>query len=159
MSSTYAVRKTDEYEKAFMQELDKDTKLEYRRKSGSLGANASLLLLQLKNIRNKALQIVNDETHLGEEIPSAFGRELKELTTTFHAMSMRLRSSRDLLEQRVRARTAELTGLPPSFQSATGTASAKCLREASPIYGRLAMSIPWPQRTGVSARSNGTTLP
>jgi len=46
MSSTYAVRKTDEYEKAFMQELDKDTKLEYRRKSGSLGANASLLLLQ-----------------------------------------------------------------------------------------------------------------
>ena len=67
-----------------------------------------VLLTPMKMIRDKALQIVNDETSLGEEIPLPFGSELKELTATFNAMSVGLRSSRDHLEERISERTADL---------------------------------------------------
>ena len=67
-----------------------------------------VLLTPVKMIRDKALQIVNDETYLGEVIPLPFGSELKELTATFNSLSVGLRSSRDHLEERISERTADL---------------------------------------------------
>jgi hypothetical protein len=70
--------------------------------------NRRLLLAPVINIRSKAIQISTSDEHLGDQIPLPPGRELRELTTAFNIMSSSLRHSRDLLERRVEARTADL---------------------------------------------------
>jgi hypothetical protein len=65
----------------------------------------------MEAIRHKAQEIVDCEAGLGETIPVPAGPELRDLTTAFNTMSSNLRQSHDSLEERVRARTAELNHL------------------------------------------------
>lgn len=74
----------------------------------SLWLNSRLVLSPLSLIRRKAQQIAESDVHLGEEIPVPSGRELGELTAAFNRMSIKLRESRDDLENRVIERTAEM---------------------------------------------------
>ena len=62
-------------------------------------------------LRQKALEIAESETRLGETIPVPPGPELRDLTTAFNAMSHNLRQSHDSLEDRVKQRTADLNRL------------------------------------------------
>ncbi len=57
------------------------------------------LLSPLNSIRDKARQIATSEEYLGEEIPLPFGKELRELTTAFNAMSTNLLHNRERLER------------------------------------------------------------
>lgn len=66
------------------------------------------LLNPLNSIREKALQIVFHEGHLGEQISQLFGRELNEFTAAFNEMSVKLRQNRDHLEELVDNRTEAL---------------------------------------------------
>ncbi len=63
----------------------------------------------LDSIREKAMLISTGSEHLGEEIPLPAGRELYDLTTSFNRMSESLRSNTDLLEERIKERTEELS--------------------------------------------------
>lgn len=63
----------------------------------------------LKRIQEKALQIAEDDTRLGEEIPLPYVRELNLLTRAFNRMAARLRASIGNLEQQVSDRTVKLT--------------------------------------------------
>ncbi len=85
-----------------------------------LAVLASLLVLQhelsdrlffrpLASIRAKALEISADDHHLGETIPVPRSRELGGMATAFNAMSAVLRRDRDLMEERIRTRTSELS--------------------------------------------------
>jgi two-component sensor histidine kinase len=88
--------------------------------SAIFGVLALLLLIQgvlsnklffkpLEAIRAKALLISTDESQLGESLSLPRGQELGEMVKAFNAMSAALRRSHDLLEDRIAARTAELT--------------------------------------------------
>ena len=68
-----------------------------------------MLLTPLSLIRNKALQIANEDGHLGEKIPEPFGRELNELTSAFNSMSESLGMQKNHLEKLVDERTDNLT--------------------------------------------------
>lgn len=68
-----------------------------------------LIFKPLSAVRAKAAQIADTpEEYLGEEIALPSGAELRSLTTSFNSMSRALRTERDLLEDRVRRRTAQL---------------------------------------------------
>ena len=67
-----------------------------------------LLLNPLKRMHTAAQRISAGDKHLGEEIPLPFGRELRELTAAFNAMSVKLRRVQDRLEESVRERTSQL---------------------------------------------------
>lgn len=66
------------------------------------------LLVPLEIMRKKANEIAAQEGHLGEELPQPFGREIRELTSTFNEMSVKLRHDRDHLEELVQKRTEAL---------------------------------------------------
>ncbi len=66
------------------------------------------LLNPLRGLHEKTTQITTDENHLGETLPLPFGREFRQLTSNFNAMSASLKLGRDELEERVQARTREL---------------------------------------------------
>ncbi|MBW1783709.1 MAG: DUF3365 domain-containing protein [Deltaproteobacteria bacterium] len=63
----------------------------------------------LGRIQKKANLIASSQEHLGEQIRTPFGKELRELTAAFNAMSATLRHDRDHLEETVEQRTADLT--------------------------------------------------
>jgi len=71
--------------------------------------NRQYILSPIKSIRNKASQITEDETQLGEEIPLSKSTELNKLITSFNVMSFKLNQSRALLLDRVKERTLELS--------------------------------------------------
>ncbi len=62
----------------------------------------------LAEIRDQATRIATDPEHLGKQIADPTGKELRDLVAAFNAMSASLKQSRDLLDERVRERTAEL---------------------------------------------------
>ncbi|MDD4092123.1 MAG: diguanylate cyclase [Smithellaceae bacterium] len=66
------------------------------------------LLAPLGIMREKANEIATQDGHLGEELPRPFGREIRELTSTFNEMSVKLRYDRDHLEELVQKRTEAL---------------------------------------------------
>jgi len=66
------------------------------------------LLAPLEIMRKKANEIATQEGHLGEELPQPFGREIRDLTSTFNEMSVKLRHDRDHLEELVQKRTQSL---------------------------------------------------
>lgn len=68
----------------------------------------SYLLKPLNVMRKKANEIATQDGHLGEELPQPFGREMRELTSTFNEMSVKLRHDRDHLEELVHRRTEAL---------------------------------------------------
>ena len=63
-----------------------------------IGLTRRLVLGPLGRIRDKVLQISASEDHLGEEVPTPFGRELQGLTSAFNQMSITLRQHKDHLE-------------------------------------------------------------
>ena len=67
-----------------------------------IGLTRRLVLGPLGRIRDKVLQISASEDHLGEEVPTPFGRELQELASAFNQMSIILRQHRDHLETALR---------------------------------------------------------
>jgi PAS domain S-box-containing protein len=71
--------------------------------------NRRLVVLPMRRVQQKALQIAADRDHVGETIPVPFGRELGDLAAAFNTMSAGLRFERDRLEERVAQRTAEIT--------------------------------------------------
>jgi two-component sensor histidine kinase len=73
--------------------------------------NKKLLFNPLARLQRQATRISTEFQHLGETIPLPFGTELRHLTAAFNRMSVKLRQERDLLEARVRERTAELEQL------------------------------------------------
>lgn len=66
------------------------------------------LLTPFEIMREKANEIATKEGHLGEELAAPFGREIRELTSTFNEMSVKLRYDRDHLEELVQKRTEAL---------------------------------------------------
>lgn len=66
------------------------------------------LLAPLEIMREKTNEIATQEGHLGEKLPQPFGREIRELTSTFNEMSVKLRYDRDHLEELVQKRTEAL---------------------------------------------------
>lgn len=70
--------------------------------------NKFLVTSPLKKMRDKALDIVEDDSHLGEEIILPASLELSELAQAFNAMSKKVRIHFDFLEEKVLARTVEL---------------------------------------------------
>ncbi|MBD3307091.1 DUF3365 domain-containing protein [candidate division KSB3 bacterium] len=66
------------------------------------------MITPLARVQDAAAQVASSPAHLGEQIPIPAGRELRELTAAFNAMSAKLRVAYDHLEDRVTARTAEL---------------------------------------------------
>jgi PAS domain S-box-containing protein len=68
-----------------------------------------LVFAPLTLIRDTALQISTAPERLGETIPLPVGRELQDLTSAFNRMSTQLRQNYERLEDRVQARTAELS--------------------------------------------------
>jgi len=62
----------------------------------------------LEKISEKARLISGSSRYLGETIKPPVFREMRKLTDAFNTMSIALREERDLLEERVKARTAEL---------------------------------------------------
>ena len=74
------------------------------------------LFKPLEALRAKALEISTDRAQVGEEITLPFGKELRELTRAFNAMSVSLRRERDHLEERVRERTTQLEQLNEQLQ-------------------------------------------
>lgn len=73
-----------------------------------LGLYRRYLLVPLEIMRKKANEIAAQEGRLGEELPQPFGREIRELTSTFNEMSVKLRHDRDHLEELVHKRTEAL---------------------------------------------------
>ncbi len=71
--------------------------------------NRRFLIVPIRNIRAKALQISTSSRHLGEELPVPSGKESAELTDAFNTMSRGLSFSRNKLEESVKERTADLT--------------------------------------------------
>ncbi|KAF0218503.1 MAG: signal transduction histidine kinase nitrogen specific [Geobacteraceae bacterium] len=76
-----------------------------------------LLLRPIDTFRDKAIQVAGDEKHLGEQISASFGWEFREMADAFNAMSLKLRQSRDHLEERVRERTVELLAVNQELQT------------------------------------------
>lgn len=73
--------------------------------------NKRLLFTPIEAIRSKADEISTDVTKVGERIPLSFGRELNQLAKAFNEMSLSLRRNSEELDERVRERTRELSGL------------------------------------------------
>jgi PAS domain S-box-containing protein len=66
------------------------------------------LLRPLAALKVKAGLIASSTSHLGDQIPLPFGRELNGLTRAFNTMSATLRHDRDHLEETVAQRTQDL---------------------------------------------------
>lgn len=81
------------------------------------------LLEPLNVMRDKAHEIAKYEERLGQQIPQPFGRELRELATTFNEMSVKLRHDRDHLEELVAKRTEALRESENRYHSLAQTAS------------------------------------
>ena len=62
----------------------------------------------LETIRNKAIQISEDEKQLGDKMPLPLSKELQEVTIAFNTMSQNLRDNIDNLEEKVEKRTVDL---------------------------------------------------
>jgi two-component sensor histidine kinase len=71
--------------------------------------NKQYILSPVDAIRNQAFQITHDETKLGDEIPLSKSKELNDLIESFNLMSKNLGQSRDLLLDRVKKRTIDLS--------------------------------------------------
>jgi len=71
--------------------------------------NKRYILSPINEVREKAFQITNDESKLGDQISLSKSNELNELIKTFNSMSYNLAQSRDLLLDRVQERTIELS--------------------------------------------------
>ncbi|MDQ1334715.1 MAG: two-component system, cell cycle sensor histidine kinase and response regulator CckA, partial [Thermodesulfobacteriota bacterium] len=66
------------------------------------------LLRPLTALQENTGLIASSKSHLGDQIPLPFGRELNELTSAFNTMSATLRHDRDHLEETVEQRTQDL---------------------------------------------------
>ncbi len=73
-----------------------------------LALNRSLVLVPLARLQAAAVRISGQEGRPGERIPLPRGRELREVTEAFNAMSARLHATLEGLEELVATRTAEL---------------------------------------------------
>ncbi|MFO7945069.1 MAG: diguanylate cyclase [Anaerolineales bacterium] len=67
-----------------------------------------MLMSPIEKIGKKALLISENIAYLGEQIKPPVFKEFRKLTHAFNTMSIALREERDLLEERVQKRTAEL---------------------------------------------------
>lgn len=65
-------------------------------------------LQPVERLKNEALNIITDESRLGQSIELPSSSELAELTEAFNELSANLQKSRNKLEQRVTERTADL---------------------------------------------------
>ena len=78
----------------------------------------SLIFNPLNRVRTQAAAITDSAAeHLGEEIPLPRGSELKELTASFNSMSASLKAERDLMEERVEQRTANLQSTTAALET------------------------------------------
>jgi len=75
------------------------------------------LLAPLEIMRKKTNEIATQDGHLGEELDRPFGREIRELTSTFNKMSVKLRYDRDHLEELVQKRTEALQESEKRYRS------------------------------------------
>ena len=73
------------------------------------GFNKRYVLSPVKEIRDKANQISNDEMRLGEKISPSESEDFNELIRSFNLMSDQLRQGRELLVDRVKERTKQLS--------------------------------------------------
>lgn len=91
------------------------------------------LLSAIGRIRDKALQILSDDSHLGELIDLPQVRELKDLTDSFNRMSEDLFAMKSHLEARVKERTVELEDSLAKVKTLSGfipiCASCKKIRD------------------------------
>ncbi len=72
----------------------------------------------IKRLRDKTIQISENDEFLGDEIPLPVNRELGELASSFNTMSQKLRLHMDSLEERVTERTMQLTIANEKLQNA-----------------------------------------
>lgn len=66
------------------------------------------ILNPLERISDKASQMINDRSKLGEQIPNPMFKEMQNVSRSFNKMSRELEAQMRLLEQRVQQRTEEL---------------------------------------------------
>ena len=104
-----------------------------------------LIFTPLAGIRDKALQISADEARLGEEIRAPAAQELYDLTTAFNAMSKKLRSDRDHLEELVEQRTKDLQDALDNVKTLRGMlpicASCKKVRNDDGYWSQIEVFI------------------
>ncbi|MDR9501908.1 MAG: DUF3365 domain-containing protein [Desulfurivibrionaceae bacterium] len=77
-----------------------------------------LVIRPITRLKEKASRISENEELLGREIALPLTRELRELTTTFNTMSLKLSHHMDTLEEKVRERTSELQATNDELQKA-----------------------------------------
>ncbi|AGF77952.1 PAS domain S-box [Desulfocapsa sulfexigens DSM 10523] len=122
----------------------------------------------LSRIRKKAIQIIENDEHLGEEVPVPFTHDLGEMATAFNQMSKKLRRHVDNLEQIVTERTSELNASNEQYKSLfNGMINGFALHEIifdnnnRPIdYKFLAVNPAFERITGLKAKDviGGTVL-
>ncbi|MBU0946078.1 MAG: DUF3365 domain-containing protein [Proteobacteria bacterium] len=71
----------------------------------------------LSRIRKKAIQISENDEHLGEEVQVPFTNDLSEMADAFNHMSKKLRNHVDNLEQIVTERTSDLKASNHQYKS------------------------------------------
>ncbi|MBU0480019.1 MAG: DUF3365 domain-containing protein [Proteobacteria bacterium] len=77
-----------------------------------------VILGPITRLKNKALEISENDGLLGEEIPLPITREFGEMASAFNTMSHKLRNQFDHLEEKVEERTRELKAANRELQKA-----------------------------------------
>lgn len=102
------------------------------------------LFLPIDRIREKSRQIAESETRLGETMDLPRGRELRELTEAFNAMSIRLGRHMAELEANVESRTRELSEKNRELEKAVAEQkqTAYLLEQSEQKYRSIMESTP-----------------
>ncbi len=104
-----------------------------------------MIFAPLGKVRDKAIQIANDERRLGETIDLSSGRELTDLAAAFNTLSANLQQSRNHLEEAVSQRTAELQKALENVKKLGGLlpicASCKKIRDDAGYWKQIEVYI------------------
>ncbi len=124
----------------------------------------ALIFRPLQLIQEKTKRILSAPQRLGEQIPLPHGRELKDLTLAFNQLSADLRRERDLLEEKVKAKTCELVSANQELSSeiAERKQAEHALRESEVwfrnIYEKSPIGIELYDREGRLIQANEACL-
>ncbi len=104
-----------------------------------------LIFGPLGAVRDKAIEIANDERRLGESIALAAGRELDDLAAALNTLSANLHQSRHHLEETVLERTTELQTALENVKKLSGLlpicSSCKKIRDDAGYWNQIEVYI------------------